>query len=139
MIAYAVLSLALLTLSGWLMDRHRRTWFEARGDDSLTPEHRRYAHWQYWRRMVSSATIGVVGVLIAVQPVVPARPLAMTVYLLSLLFGCLVILIGGIADAFAGARFHRRVHLELKRRQAQLSLELLQASKREAGPSSDDT
>ncbi|MEM6329877.1 MAG: hypothetical protein AAF790_06480 [Planctomycetota bacterium] len=134
----ALLSLLLLGLSGWLIDQHRTVWAQARGAAPPGGRRLRFARGQFWRRMISSSTIGLVGLLVALRPVVPREPLPMTVYLAALLLGCLLIVAGGVADAYAGARFYRETVRRQRVRQAELAVELLAAHKDRGEASAED-
>lgn len=125
MTAAFCVSAVLLGLAGLLIDQHRRAYPRAAaGGDARS---RRFAASQYRRRMVGSSTIGVVGALFGVQRLVPETPLWMAVYLAALLGGCMVILLCGLADALAGAKFYRRARLEDRLEQAALAFELERA------------
>lgn len=142
-LAQAAFSLGLIALSGWLIDQHRRVWSQAKTDHSLAARDRRFSRVQFWRRMIASSTIGVVGVLIALKQVIPEEPLPVALYLAALLLACLVILGGGVVDAYANARFHHRTLRRRQRRQARMMLELVQAAEQTGGrsvaPRSGDT
>ncbi len=137
MMASSLLSLGLLALSGWLIDQHRNAWRTIQGDGSLDSHYQHFARGQYRRRMIASSAIGVVAVLLALHMVVPQRPIPMTLYLASLMIGCLVIFAGGVFDAFAGARYLRQTQRREARRQAKLAIELLQASKQQQSSSDE--
>jgi hypothetical protein len=74
MIATWIFSLLLIGLSGWMLDWHRRSWQKAAADKSISESERRYALSQFRRRVQASSIIGVLGVAIAIGPVVPRRP-----------------------------------------------------------------
>lgn len=126
-------SLALLALSGGLIDVHRRVWRQAQADYTLSGRGRRFARAQYWRRMFASSTIGVVGVLFTLKSAIPPKPLPMTLYVAALLLACLLILLGGVADAYATARYHLRTLRRRQRRQARMLLELAHAVEHSSG------
>ncbi|MEM8866246.1 MAG: hypothetical protein AAGF31_11940 [Planctomycetota bacterium] len=138
MIGIAIISLTLLTLSGVLIDQHRRAWFVLQADKETDKRGRRFGLLQYRRRMVGSSTIGLVGALIAVHPVVPRVPLWAALYLAVLVSCCVTILICGLLDALAGARFYKQVQLEERLKQATLAFELQQAQKN-AATTTDET
>lgn len=135
MIVPFAISLTLLGLSGLLIDQHRRARWRAerehndqrrsaQSDDRSRARSFAFACWQYRRRMVGSSTIGVVGALFALLPIIPREPLPMTAYVAALVFGCLVIFLCGVLDAVAGARFYRRAKLEDRLQQAALAVEI---------------
>lgn len=136
MIAPFVTSLALLTLAGLLIDQHRRAWSAAQDDPEIDEPKRMYAYRQYRRRMLGSSLIGAEGALIAFQPIVPHEPVWISVYVAALVLGCLAIVIAGLLDALAGAKFYRRARLEDRLKQAALAFELEQRQ-RQADNSSD--
>ena len=69
-----IISLALLGLSGALLDSHRRTWRAARDAGNLPDRVKRYVLTQYRRRMQASGMIGVIGAAICLWPLVPREP-----------------------------------------------------------------
>lgn len=113
MIATSIASLSIVGLAGVLIDSHRRAWrrFLA-GEDPALPvadaRARRYAHQMFNRRLAASSTLAVAGMLIAVRPVVPMQAGWMVVYLSLLVVACLIVVVLGVADAWATSRFYRR-------------------------------
>lgn len=130
MIGTYVVSLLLLALSGLLIDTHRRAWQRQQAQADLSESNRRFAYRQYRRRMLASATIGVVGALIGVHPVVPRQPAWMASYLAILLLLCLWILIAGMMDAAAGALQYRKERRKQLASHAKLTRELCEASEK---------
>ena len=132
MMGQFAMSLALLTLSGWLIDRHRREWRDAQADDQTDARMWQFTKSKHRRRMLASSTIGIVGALIAVEPLVPRTPTWMSIYLVLLLCCFLTILVCGIVDAWAGARLYREARLEQRVKQARMAWELRKSSSRDA-------
>jgi hypothetical protein len=107
MLPSALLSLTLLGLSGLLLDSHRRKWRAVSADTNLSPANRRYAQSEYRRRTRASAGIGVVGLMIAVGPIIPRHPVWFTIYVALLLVTTLTILLLALLDIWASSqRFH---------------------------------
>jgi hypothetical protein len=104
-----VISLALLALSGVLIDSHRRSWRTARDNDDLSARDRRYARSQHRRRMQASGIIGLLGVGIGVYPLVPREPGPMALYLASLVSACGCIMLLALLDAWATRQHYRRL------------------------------
>jgi len=140
MIAQFAMSLGLLTLSGWLIDRHRREWSEAQADSTATPRLQKFSRAKHRRRMLASSTIGVVGGLIAIDPLIPRTPTWMGVYLVLLVLCFLNILLQGIVDAVAGARLYREVRTEQRAKQARMAWQLRNARSQDStDEASNDT
>lgn len=130
MFATYILSLALLGLSGMLIDIHRRSWHRQQTQEDLSERDLKYAHRQFRRRMMASATIGVVGALIAIRPIVPREPIWMACYLGLMLLCCLWILCAGMIDAAAGALQYRHSRRQQIASQLKLTQELYEAAKK---------
>jgi len=109
MLITVVISLALLGLSGLLIDSHRRSWRAARQNDNLSDRDRRYAQSQYRRRMQASGIIGVLGAAIGLYPMIPREPGPMAFYLASLVSACACIMLLAFLDAWATRQHYRRV------------------------------
>lgn len=130
MLATSILSLVLLSLSGLLLDSHRRDWQTARDGDSATTAYR-FARSRFLRRSVATCTIALVGVLIALWPLTPRLPLWVLGYAATLASMAALIFTLGVIDAWASARYHRAESQEqLASQRAQLTeaLEEQQAS-----------
>ena len=84
MIATYIVSLLLIGLSA-LLDMHRRSWHRAQANKDLTPAELRFALSQYRRRMQASGIIGVLGVAVGCEPLIPHEPVAFVLYLASIL------------------------------------------------------
>lgn len=109
MLATNVFSLLLFGISGLLLDSHRRARQRLLATDDLDERALRFATSQYRRRMLASATIGVVAAGIAIRPLIPPRPAPMTIYLLLLVLSCGWILLLALVDALATGRYYRRL------------------------------
>lgn len=106
MIGSSLLSLGLLGLAGLLLDAHRSEWRAASAaptDDRAA----RFATRRRRRRMTATAMIAVVGVLIALWPVVPRVPLGVALYMATLVVLAGLIFVLGVADAVASGRYLR--------------------------------
>jgi hypothetical protein len=124
MIATWIVSLLLIGLSGWMLDWHRRSWRKAAFDASISNSERRYALSQYRRRMQASSIIGVLGVAIALGPIVPRRPWPMMIYLISVAAACLAITFLAAIDAWATRQYFARLRSQNLAAQVQLAREL---------------
>lgn len=124
MISIVILSLALLGLSGLLIDSHRRTWQEARDSATLPDRDKRFARSMFRRRILASGMIGGIGAAIGVGPIVPREPLAMACYLAILLATCTWIMLLAMLDIWATRRHFRRVRSEQRSKQLQLTVEM---------------
>lgn len=124
------IALVLLALSGLLLDAHRRTWRAAEADAELDERGRRAAKAQYLRRMRASGTIGVLGALLILQPLVPQEPLWFTLYLLLLVLLCGWMLLLALVDGFAAALRVRRARHETESLEAKLEREIQAARDR---------
>lgn len=102
-------SLILIGLSGVLLDSHRRTWRAARENPELSNHQRRFARAQYRRRMQASGIIGLIGLGIGVEPLVPREPWPMAFYLASLIGACACIMLLALLDAWATRQHFRRL------------------------------
>jgi hypothetical protein len=130
MILAFVFSLALLGLSGLLIDSHRRSWRLADGANDLAAPTKQFAFSQYRRRMQASGTIGLIGLAIGIYPIVPRRPAPMALYLAALLAGCAWIMLMALLDTLATRQHYRRIRREHVSAQLKLAMEL-QAARRE--------
>ncbi len=106
MLGTSILSLLLLSLSGLLLDSHRRDWQTAREGDSATAAYP-FARSRFWRRCIATCTIALVGVLIALWPVTPRQPFWVLGYAAALASMAALIFTLGVGDAWASARYHR--------------------------------
>lgn len=125
-----LIALALLALSGLLIDAHRRTWRAAENNSNLDQRQLRSARAQYLRRIRASGTIGLVGALLIIRPVVPHEPLWYTLYLLLLVLLCGLMLILALIDGFAASLRIRRARRQTESLEAQLEKELRAARER---------
>ena len=101
MIGTYIVSLLLIGLSGVLLDLHRRSWRTVRQMDNVTAGDFRFARAQYRRRMQASGTIGGLGAMLAVYPLVPAAPLPIMLYLLAITLACMAIMLLAALDVWA--------------------------------------
>ncbi|MEN0112021.1 MAG: hypothetical protein AAF805_14975 [Planctomycetota bacterium] len=122
MLATSLLSLLLLTLSGVLLDAHRREWWAAcavpAGDDAAG----RFARRRRTRRTTATALIGVAGALVGVWPIVPRLPIWVLGYAAALASVALVVFALALIDAAASSRYYR----DASRRALESQLEELQ-------------
>ena len=126
LITYAI-SLALIGLSGFLLDSHRRAWRAVEQDASVPEHERRYARSQYRRRMQASGIIGALGAAIGVRSLIPHEPLPMILYLLFLAGACLSIMLLAGLDAWATRQYYARLRSEQLTAQIKLARELARA------------
>ena len=119
-----VLSLALLGLSGALIDSHRRSWREVLQKPDLPERAKRFARTQYRRRLQASGMIGLIGALVAVWPIVPRLPGPMMFYASALLAGCSWIMLLAVLDLFATRHHFRRLRDEQLTAHLQMILEM---------------
>lgn len=110
MIATSILSLFLLGVCGLLIDSHRRGRARLLAEDPSDDRVRRFANSQYRRRMMSSVVIGLIGVGLALRPLVELRPLPMTIYVLLLVLAVGWTLMLALIDTLASAAYYRRLH-----------------------------
>ncbi len=104
---FALIGLALLVTAGLMLDSHRRTWAERRAQLGEDRDKQAQLDWrngsaEYRRRMQASGTVAVLGLLFGARDFIPALPLAMAIYLLLLVAGCLWVLVLAMLDAWAG-------------------------------------
>lgn len=123
MIATSLLSLVLLALAGVLLDAHRRDWRRADRPGEEAMAHR-FARSRFRRRRLATGLIAVLGVLIAVWPIVPREPTPVLAYLVAL-SGLAWTLIGFAAtDAWASGKHYQG---ESRRRLAEHAAQLREA------------
>jgi hypothetical protein len=112
MIATYVFSLLLIGLSGVLLDLHRRSWRAAQQIESIPPADLRFARSQFRRRIQASGTIGVLGAVLGVYPLVPRAPLPFTLYLVAISLACMAIMLLAALDAWASRQNFLRMRSE---------------------------
>ena len=112
MISTYIVSLFLIGLSGLLLDLHRRSWRATQHIESISPADLRFARSQYRRRMQASGTIGVLGAVLGVYPLVPRAPLSITLYLVAISLACLAIMMLAALDAWATRQNFMRLRTE---------------------------
>lgn len=109
---------ALLVVAGIMLDAHRRTWREENGDGEATHRDRRVSRAKYLRRMQATGTIGLLGMLLMVQSLIPSTPLAYAIYTLVLVVLCGWVAMLAVVDAFASwLKGHRERERALDSRQ----------------------
>ena len=126
MVSVYLTSLLLIGLSGLMLDAHRRSWRAAQADGRLTQRDFRFARSQYRRRTQASGIIGVLGVAIAVGPLVTRSriPWLMLVYLASLVGACTCILLLAMLDVVATRQNVARLRSEQLAARMKLAREL---------------
>lgn len=127
MTVLSITGLLLLGLSGLLIDAHRRTWRAVQAGDKLEERDLRAARAQYLRRLRASGTIGVLGALLIVHPLVPQKPLWFTLYVLLLVLLCGWMFLLALVDGFAASLRVRRARRERESLEAKLNRELRDA------------
>jgi hypothetical protein len=118
-----IFSLALLGLSGMLIDSHRRSWRLASAANDLSAPTVRFALRQYRRRMQASGTIGLIGLAIGIGPLVPRRPGPMALYVAVLVAACAWMMLLALVDLWATRRFFRQLRGEHQSAQRKLLTE----------------
>jgi hypothetical protein len=124
MIATCIVSLLLIGLSGVLLDLHRRSWREIQQIESVSPADLRFAQSQYRRRTQASGTIGVLGAVLGVYPLVPRAPLPITLYLVAITLACTAIMLLAALDAWATRQNYMRLRSEQLATEIKLAREL---------------
>ncbi len=123
-----IVPLALIGLSGFLLDAHRRAWRTAQDDYRLTDRDRRFARSQYLRRTQGSSLIGIVGAAIACYPLVQ-DPLAIILYMLALFAACVCMLMLAMLDVIATRHNAQRIENEQIAAQVKTAMKLRGAGK----------
>lgn len=124
MIGTCIVSLLLIGLSGFLLDLHRRSWRSVQQVESISLADLRFARSQYRRRTQTSGTIGVLGVVLGVYPLVPRAPLPFTLYLVAITLACLAIMLLAALDSWATRQNFLRLRSEQLATQIKLSRDL---------------
>src|SRR6478735_9766363 len=124
MIATCIASLFLIGLSGVLLDLHRRSWRTVQQVESISAGDLRFARSQYRRRVQASGTIGVLGAVLAVYPLVPRVPLPFTLYLVAITLACVAIMMLAMLDAWATRQNFLRLRSEQVTDQLKLARDL---------------
>jgi VIT1/CCC1 family predicted Fe2+/Mn2+ transporter len=130
MVGTCIVSLLLIGLSGLLLDLHRRSWHTVRQIESISPGDLQFARSQYRRRMQSSGTIGVLGAVLGVYPLVPRAPLPFTLYLVAITLACMAIMMLAALDAWASRQNFMRLRSEQLANQVKLVRDLSQEQTR---------
>lgn len=104
MFATSLLSLVLLTLSGLLLDAHRRAWREAKASQAGPS---RLARGRVVRRSFASGAIAVVGCLVILWPVTPREPFWVVLYGATLASLATMIFAAGVWDAWVTSKHLR--------------------------------
>jgi hypothetical protein len=124
MVSAAIFSLILIGLSGVLLDLHRRSWRTVQQKSSITAGDLRFARSQYRRRTQASGTIGVLGAVLGVYPLVPRAPLPLTLYLVAITLACVAIMLLAALDSWATRQNFLRLRSEQLTSQIKLAREL---------------
>lgn len=74
--------------------------------------------------MTASGLIGFLGAAITIHPLVPIRPLPITIYLFILLLACTLIVFLAVFDAFATGLYYQRLRGNQRAAQIKLAREL---------------
>ena len=127
-ITYAI-SLALIGLSGFMLDWHRRSWQAAEQNSGLADRERRFLKAQYRRRTQATSIIGVLGAAIGVKSLVPLRPWPLMLYVLFLAAACLCILVLAALDAWATRQHFARLRNDQLMAQLKMARDLKSAHK----------
>jgi hypothetical protein len=130
MIATSIFSLFLFGVSGVLLDSHRRARQRLLAVDGLEDHARQFAESQFRRRMLASGTIALLAAMIGVRPLVPLRPMPITIYLLLLVSACGWVLLLALIDAVATGAYYRRLRGKHVAAEVQLARELEAARER---------
>ena len=123
-LATNIFALLLLGLSGLLINSHRRARERVKFASGLEDHARRFANSQYYRRMMASGLIGLLGIAIAIHPLVPIRPVLFTIYLCTLFLACALIIFFAVLDAFATRLYYQRLRCNQQTAQIKLAREL---------------
>jgi peptidoglycan/LPS O-acetylase OafA/YrhL len=123
MISAGIFSLFLLGLSGVLLDLHRRSWRAVQHMESISAGDLRFARSQYRRRTQASSTIGVLGAVLGVYPLVPRAPLPFTLYLVAITLACVAIMLLAALDSWATRQNFLRLRSEQLATQIKLARE----------------
>jgi VIT1/CCC1 family predicted Fe2+/Mn2+ transporter len=124
MIATCIVSLFLIGLSGVLLDLHRRSWRVIQRMDSISAADLHFARAQYRRRIQASGTIGLLGAVLGVYPLVPRAPLPITLYLVAITLACMAIMLLAALDAWATRQNFLRLRSEQLATQVKLARDL---------------
>jgi hypothetical protein len=124
MISTWIVSLFLIGLSGVLLDLHRRSWRTAQQMESISSSDLRFSRSQYRRRTQASSTIGVLGAVLGLYPLVPQAPLAITLYLIAITLACIAMMMLAALDAWATRQNFMRRRSEQLATQIRISREL---------------
>ena len=119
-----IFSLFLLGLSGVLLDLHRRSWRAVQRMESVSSADLRFARSQYRRRTQASSTIGVLGVVLGLYPLVPRAPLPFTLYVVAITLACVAIMLLAALDSWATRQNFLRLRSEQLATQIKLAREL---------------
>ena len=136
MVATSLLSLVLLALAGVLLDSHRREWAVAKAEkegDAYLFVRRRVI-----RRSFATAAIAVVGVLVALWPLVPREPLWVASYLAGLVSLAGIIFLLGVGDAWASGRYYRAEGRRRLAEEARSLAQLVEAQRKAQEPTTTD-
>ena len=124
MLVNSIFAMVLLGISGLLLDSHRRARQRVVATNELDDRTRRFADSQHARRMLASATIGVIGAAIAIRPIIPPQPPIIAIYLLLLVSAVGLIVLLAMIDVLATTVYYRRLRGKQLSAEARLAQEL---------------
>ena len=136
MLATSLLSFALLALAGALLDSHRREWSAARLEKQ--GDHYQFARRRLVRRSLATAAIAIVGVLVALWPVVPREPFWVAAYLAGLVSLTGMIFLLGVGDAWASGRYYQALGRQRLADEARSLAQLIETQRKAQDPPSTD-
>lgn len=139
MVGVAVLSISLAAVSGLMIDGQLRANRRQLAATGVTDRDRAFLRRQHRRRMQANTLIGIVGLLIAVWPLVQqGEPGTKVVYLASLLLAVLWMVSMAMLDAVAISRRYRRDRMQQIAEQARVALEVQRGKlEQQADPAGD--
>ena len=131
MIPTTIFALLLVGVSTVLVLSHRSAWQRVAALEQIDEIARQFAESQYYRRTMASGTIGLLGVAIALAPLVPRRPWPLTAYVVALLCACVWIIILAVLDMRSSRSHLRRLENQVISAEAKLAEELGTAHKQQ--------
>ena len=131
MIPATIFALLLVGVSTVLVLSHRSARQRVAALEQIDEISRQFAESQYYRRTMASGTIGLLGVAIALAPLVPRRPWPLTAYVAALLCACIWIIILALLDMRSSRSHLRRLENQVISAEAKLAEELGTAQKQQ--------